>query len=436
MKKIFLTVLGALLMAAPAAAQLSGARVDVDKLRAAIAKTDADTANPRNATKASVWIKRGETLIEADAAPVSSLYAGMPENMLKLSMGDAPAAQETLSESTFTVYDYPHVKVYVSNGVVDFFVAKTVVQEGALDMAYEALDKAYQLDAKSAKKVGDNMRAIRLKSFENGTSLYAIGERRDAAREFRRAFMVSNHATSPEVDTVAIYYAGMSGTYGEDHENAVRDLDKAIELGYENDGQTYYLKFLALYYLDRRPEALRALEAGISRFPGNEDLIDMMMRYYAENDGDASTMIPLVEDAISKNPNNPMLYQGLARIYDKLGQSDESIATIKKAVELDPENFLSNYLEGLFLVTKGDRMTTDLGKQPFTSTAAFQTALAATYDVFRSAIAPLEKAYSINPEEIGTVELLKNITVRLREEDGMQAKADKYTELLNSMTGQ
>jgi tetratricopeptide (TPR) repeat protein len=436
MKKIFLTVLGVLLMAAPAAAQVGGVRVDVNKLRSAIAKSDSDIANPKNASKASVWLKRGETLIEVDAAPVSGLYAGMPENMLKLAMGDATASEETLGDTTFTVYNYEHVKVYMANGVVDFFVPITVVQEGALDMAYEALDRAYQLDNKTARKVGDNLGTIRTKSSENGTSLYSIGERKNAANEFRRAFMVSNHPTSPAVDTMSLYYAGMAGAYGDDYENAIRDLDQVLQMGYENNGETYRLKFFALYNLNRRPEALQVLETGISRYPGNEELIDMMMRYYAENEGDPSSMIPLVEEAIAKNPNNPVLYQGLARIYNKLGRFDESISTIQKAVQLAPEDFLSNYLEGFFIVTKGDQIYSELGKQQFSSSNAFQTALAAVNNVFRSAIAPLERALALNETEIATVELLKNITARLREEEGMQAKFDKYTELFNSMDAQ
>ena len=438
MKKIFLTVLGALLMAVPAAAQVGGAKVDVNKLRSAIAKSDADIANPKNANKASVWLKRGETLIQADAAPVSGLYAGMPENMLQLTMGNVPATQETIGGTAYNVYTYEHAKVYMANGVVDFFVPTTVVQEGLLDKAYEALDRAYQLDPKTARKVTDDIATIRLKSFENGTTLYAIEDRLGAANEFRRAYTVSTHEASPAIDTVALYYAGLAGAHSgpEGYAQAVQDLDKALEMGYENDGQTYYLKFFALYNLDRRPEALQVLQDGISRYPGNEELLDMVMRYYAENEGDPSSVIPLVEEAISRNPNNPSLYQGLARIYNMLGRHDESITTIQRAVQLAPDDFLSNYLEGFFIVTKGDQMNVDLGKQTFTSRAASQAALAVVNDVFRSAIAPLEKAYAINPSEIATVELLKNITARLREEEGMQAKFDKYTELFNTMEAQ
>ena len=53
---------------------------------------------------------------------------------------------------------------------------------------------------------------------------------------------------------------------------------------------------------------------------------------------------------------------------------------------------------------------------------------------FADAIAPLEVAYSLNPKEIATVERLKNVTFRLRDESAdMKAKYDKFNGLYNSM---
>jgi tetratricopeptide (TPR) repeat protein len=279
------------------------------------------------------------------------------------------------------------------------------------------------------------MESIHKKSFENGGALYSFGDYKAAAANFRRAYKATTHSTSPAIDTLAIYYAGMSSTFGEDHANALADLDKAIQLGYEAGGEVYRLKFLALYNLGRKEEALEVIKAGIAKYPTNEDLIDMIMRYYAENDGDASSLIRMVEDAIAKNPNNPNLYQGLAGIYERLEQTDNALATIKKAVSVAPDNFLANYYEGLYTVQKADKMAADLGKRQFTSNAQFQEAMGAVTDVFRQAVAPLEKAYSIDPKEAATVELLKNLTFRLREDAGMQEKYDKYNELFNSMTG-
>ena len=433
MKKFFLTMLGVALMAAPASAQIAAAKVDVAKLRAAVAKSDADIANPKNAAKAATWLKRGETLIDVDAQPVNGIYASMPENMLKISFGDAPATQETVGGTAYSVYTYDNFKAYLNGGVVEFFIQTTVVDPAALDKAMEALDKAYTMDAKTAKKVGENMGAIKIKSFENGGSFYQVQEYKNAAENFRRAYRASAHPSVGAPDTLALYYAGMSAAYGQDFESSLKDLDQVLAMGYDAGGETYRLKFIDLYNLERREESLDVLKAGLAKYPDNENLVELIMGYYAENEGDPTTLIPMVQEAISKSPDNSRLYMGLARIYNKLDQHDNAIEAIKKSVALAPDDYLTSYLEGLFIITKGDAMSVDLSKQNFTSNTQYQAAAAEVMAVFRQSVAPLEKAHELNPEEIGIVELLKNVTTRLREEEGMQEKFKKYTDLFNSM---
>ena len=440
MKKILLTMLGAALIAAPAFAQVpmgvTVEKVDVNKLKASIAKSDAEIADAKKAAKATTWIKRGNMFIDVDGKPVNGIYASMPEAMLIATYGDAAPATEVIAGKEFKVLTYDHFKAYLLDGVVEYFVPVTVVDPQALDKAYDAFVKAYEIDPKKAKDVGTGLEAIRRKSVEDASAQFTFGNYKGAATAFRRAYNASTHSTAPQIDTLSLYYAGMSAAHALDHAASLEDLNKAVELGYEADGDIYRLMFVGLYNLDRREDALAALQKGLARYPANEDLIDMMMRYYAENDGDPSSIIPMVEEAIAKNPENPVLFQGLARVYEKLGQLDNAIETIKKAVALAPDDFLSLYLEGLFIVKKGDEMNVEVGKQSFTSRAQAQEAQSKVNDTFRQAIAPLEKAYAINPEEIATVELLKNITALLRDEPGMGEKFANYTDLFNSMSGQ
>lgn len=440
MKKILLTMLGAVLMASPAMAQapmgVTVEKVDVNRLKAAIAKSDAEIADAKKALKSGTWVKRGEMFLDVDGKPVNGVYASMPEAMLKATYGDAAATTETINGKEYTVYTYEHFKAYLSNGVVDFFVPVTVVDPTALDKAYDAFAHAYEMDAKSAKAVGSGLAALQRKSTEDAGTQFTLGNYKQAATAFRRAYNASAHPANGTVDTLSLFYAGMSSAHALDHEAALEDLGKALGMGYESDGDIYRLMFVELYNLDRRAEALDILKKGMERYPANEDLIDMMMRYYAENDGDPSSLIPTVEAAIAKNPQNPVLYQGLARVYDKLGQIDNAIATVKKAVALAPDDFLSSYLEGFFIVKKGDEMNQAFNQQTFTSVTQSREALAEVNGVFRQAVEPLERAYNINPEEVATIELLKNLTFRLREEEGMQAKLDKYTQLYESKSGQ
>ena len=65
---------------------------------------------------------------------------------------------------------------------------------------------------------------------------------------------------------------------------------------------------------------------------------------------------------------------------------------------------------------------------------AFDEDLAKVNNMYSKALAPLEKAHSLNPKDVSTVELLKNLYFRLRDES--PANMDnykKYNELLQSM---
>ncbi len=443
MKKLFLTMLGAALMAVPAvhAQSLDGVgltveKVNVDKLKSAIAKSDAEIADAKKNAKAATWIKRGDVFMDADSKPVNGLFGGMAETMLKTTYGDAAPEGVTIGSTTYAVYTYEHFKAYVLDGKVELFMPVTIIDPSALDKAYDAYDKAYALDAKgSTKKVKAGIENIHNKSMENGAGYYSLNDYKTAAENFRRAYKASIHPTSAKTDTLALFYAGMTAIFGSEYQTALADLDKALEMGYDAGGETYRLKFLALYNLGEKEKSVEVLKDAVKMFPTNEDLIDMLMRYYAENEGDPSSLIPLVRDAIDNNPTNASLWQGLARVYDKLGQHDEAIEAIKKSVELTPNDFLANYLEGFFIIKKGDKMNDELGKMTITSRAQYQDALAAVNEVFAQAMPALEKAYEIDPSEVATVELLKNLTYRLRDDAAFNEKYEKYNALFNSMSG-
>ena len=103
-------------------------------------------------------------------------------------------------------------------------------------------------------------------------------------------------------------------------------------------------------------------------------------------------------------------------------------------LSLAPEDFGTNFNIGLMLIKQGDAANNILKDKPFTSKKAFDEDLAKVNNMYSKALAPLEKAHSLNPKDVSTVELLKNLYFRLRDES--PANMDnykKYNELLQSM---
>ena len=71
----------------------------------------------------------------------------------------------------------------------------------------------------------------------------------------------------------------------------------------------------------------------------------------------------------------------------------------------------------------------------FATQDEYDAELNKAFQVYAKAVPYLEKAYASDPTNVGTVELLKNVTFRIRDLDGMMAKYEKYNALFKSMTG-
>lgn len=444
MKRIYLFLLGAALLATPmlraqnfAGVSLTPEKVNVDKLRKEVEKSDAEIADPKKGAKAATWVKRGEILLDVDSKPVNGLFAGLDEVTFKIAFGEAPMEEVVLHNNKYAAYTYEFFKVYLSDGKVQFYVPTIVVTDDAIGRAYDAFSKAYDMDKKSAKKVNFGMKNIHMRSQENGKAYYVLADYKLAEENFRMAYKASVHPSVNIPDTLSLYNAGFMGTLAGDYEAALTDLDTAIEMGFDDNGDAYYYKFYCLYQLKKVDEATKVLEYGITKYPNNDRVLGALMDVYSITpDKDPSNLVPLVLNVIEQYPNNADLYVGLARIYDKLGQEDDAIEAARKAVEVNPESFLGNYYTGYYIAKKGENEDNKLRQMTITSRAQYQTARAEVIKIYAASIAPLEKAYELNPSEPSTIELLKNLTFRLRDDEEMAAKNKKYEALVKAAKGE
>lgn len=136
-------------------------------------------------------------------------------------------------------------------------------------------------------------------------------------------------------------------------------------------GDTYYYLNICQAGEGKNAEAKETLMEGIKAFPMNTKLVEGLLSVYAATGEDPNTIIPIVEEAIQKDPKNPELYAGLGRVYDKLGQADKSIEAFNHALSLAPEDFGTNFNIGLMLIKQGDAANNILKDKPFTSKKAF-----------------------------------------------------------------
>ena len=448
MKKTILTALAALLVAVPA---VKAQKVNKEALLAKIEKSDADIANEKKAAKAATWLARGKAFYEVAVEPTKSIFANMEPTMLKLAVGEPKSTtKETLNGTEYDAWVYPYFTAYVKdNKVVTWKQSKWVLKD-APKKAIEAYNKAYELDPKTAEKVKEGLKQVSDFCSQVGNAGLDTGDFIGAADAYVLAFAAqSKPAYEGKPDPALLYYAGYLRTVDGSNNPASfvqggEYLSKALDMGYaDEEGNIYYYLFHCYYGQKAQDKAFlekakQALLTGIEKFPKNDRIIDGLVQLYTspeDNVGDPADLIGLIDKAIENNPSSVDLGVGRGRIFYALKDYDQSIDSFKKVVELKPDLYEGNYYLGVFYTIKGDEVNKEINAKQYSSQAAYDADLEKVNVIYMEAIPYLEKALELKENDPSSLELLKSICFRLRDEEGMMDKYNKYNELYKQVQG-
>lgn len=436
MKKIMMLLVAALTLTSVASAQT---RVDVEGNKKKVAASDADILNDKKNTKPATWITRGNVYYNAVTAPTAALYKGMADAQIKMLVGNPQQTKvEEVAGTAFDVWVYPHFDLYIVQGQNTLYswVQKTFIVENGLDVAFEAYNKAVELDSKQADKVLGPVNKLIDQYKQEGDVAFSLADYKTAAHAFAKAydFSVSPLVNAP--DTLTGYNAGYVAILAEEYDNALKYLKAINDLGYFGDpaGETYFLMYHAYNGKGDTTAAENALKEGVQKNPANAKLIETLILHYTTTGQDASQMIPLVESALEKEPNNFVFHFGLGMIYDKLGDFEKAATEFQKATELNPDDFSSAFNLAITYIRKAESMIEEVNAIPFNEKARYDEKLAELNSYYKKSLPILQRAYELNPNEASTVELMKNIYFRFRDESPeMMQNYEKYNDLLHSM---
>lgn len=448
MKKTILTAFAALLIAVPA---VQAQKVNKDALVSKIEKSDADIADAKKAAKVNTWINRGKLFYEVAAEPTNSLFVNMEAPMMMLAVGE-PSSKEsvTLLSVPYEAWTYPYFIAYIKDNKLITWTQKDWVDKDAITKSLAAYNTAYEMDPKSAAKIKDGLKQISDFCSQAGNTGIDTGEYADASDAYLLAFKAqSSPAYGEKADPALLYYAGYLRTVDgannvESYQKGVNELSQAINLGYaDEEGNIYYYLFHCYYGLKDldKENVIRAKDAlieGLEKFPKNERIVDGLVQLYTTEAGvgDPAALVAIVDKAIANNPENIDLWFGRGRIFYALKNYEESIASFKKVVELKPDLFEGNYYLGVFYTIEADDQNKAVNEKQYTSQADYDADLKAVNAVYMDAVPWFEKAYELKPDDFNTIEFLKSISFRLRDEPGMMDKYNKYNELYKKAKGE
>lgn len=451
MKKLFFLVAAALTCAAPAMAQytptVEKVKIDPAAIKKSLEKSDADIANPKRNTKAFVWNDRGAIYYEAGTAASKRLHKGMDLKTFEAAYDKTTPEMRTIEGQDYSVYVYPNFDAYFIGDKLDFWNPKLEIYPNALEVAYEAYDKSYQLDNKAGNqnKVKDGMSRIANAYKQDADNYYSLRATVGAAEataltvKTADAFMLANkaqsHPTVNNPDPASVFNAGLLYTITKEYEKGITCLREAAKSEYYSDGDVYYYLFHCYYGMQDKANAKQMLLDGVAKFPGNVKILEGLTGLYASGEGDPKEVVAIVEDAIAKNPDNSFLWTGLGAIYDKLDNSEKAMEAFNKAVSLDSKDYMAWLNIGYLNIKKAEAMVKEFNEKEFTNQMTYNQELKKVNDQYALSIKPLENAYNINNNSEDAVSMLRTICFRLREEPGMQDKYDKYDAIYKAMKG-
>ncbi len=347
------------------------------------------------------------------------------------------------------VIDFPYVTLYANPNtfrLVGWQQTADVV-ENAIPEAIAALDKAYELDPKQGDKIHEQLKRISDFASKQGVALNDIGAFGDASNAFLLSSEVESYpAFGEKPDLTRLYYAGTTAVSGAGkdpslYERAEQVLNRARELGFTTEkGEIYYYLYHAYNgqvarNAEKLQKAKETIEEGYAKYPDNNDLLGTLIDFYAAHPdmGNATSLIDDLDRRIAEDPNQISFWLSRAQIYSGMKEYDKAVESLNKAIEIDPNSYPAQFFAGYFLAIKAG----ELGKastemQPAEAKIVQEEIL----DSFRRSIPYLEKAHELNPTHTDPLLVLNQALFRLRTEEGMKEKWDKYTALEKQLKGE
>ncbi len=415
-----------------------------------IERSNADIVNPKKENKAATWLSRGETFYQAATEVSKNLYDGIDASTVMMLFGEPTGAEMVeIAGQPYSKGIFPYVDVYldINNKPISWVVTKEIYP-GALGKATEAYVKAYELEGstnpKVAEKVQEGLKKVYDEYSKTGALYYALAMYNEAADMFIKAYDITklDCFTIADSDVYTLLHdAGLSYLFAKDYLKSIECLTAAEKIA--NDAEIYYL----IYHAYRGnaandPEAIKKakvyLEEGMAQYPSDTNIIESLSEAYVFLGEDPNQILSIVENALQQAPDNADMWSALGVLYVSQENYDKAIEAFTHMVALLPDSYIANNNLGIVYIKKAEKILDDVNARAatFATQDEYDAELSKAFVVYAEAVPFLEKAAEIDPSNLGTIELLKNVTFRIREMDGMMEKYEKYNNLYKQMTGQ
>ena len=436
MKKLSVILL--LIFSVSFAYSQAGTEINFDQLKKKVEKSNADIQNPKKNIKEGTWMDRAELMMEIYDSQVYNYFSVNDMTSFKLSLGKQlkNAVQEDVEGVLVDKFITERTIFYFSNNTLEKWELLSPVVDKPLDIAYESLKKVQEIDVqgKKNKKVNEQYNNLVIRYKREGLNCYSLKNNDCAFTCFSKVLEIDQLSVVNVKDTAIFYYSALSAQYAGNNKEAIDNYKKAIELNFTSEGNAYANIDLAFKALGDKESGLPYLEQGFTKYPKNQTILIPLINYYLNKNEDASKVINYIDKAIEDDSKNASLYFAKGTIYDKLNDFDKASEAYNKSIECDPKYFDAYYNLGALIYNKGVKFLEEANKVPTKEIEKYDALIQNANNEFKKSIPIFEKGHQIMPEDKSTIETLKNIYFRYRNEsEDMNKKYQEYNEKLQNL---
>lgn len=340
--------------------------------------------------------------------------------------GELESALKSINLCTSNEATKGLAKTWMYRGNIMLSIAEDPKESGLvfepLDESYKSYMKARELDTKKEYKYDLQifMQALAKAYYNMGATSYNKLQYYPAYKNFNRVYELTNMLNNDykmDVSTDTLnYLRGYCALKTEKYEDAKNIYSSLIDGNKYKSPELYSNLSTAYLELKDTTAALGTITKGREIYPEDNALLIHELNIYLFTH-QIDKAVNNLKEAISKTPDNAQLYNALAGTYDNLNDTANAIKNYKKAIELKPDYFESYFGIGRIYFNSAVEVNNQMNKLDLKEQKKYDELSKVRDGLFQQAIPYLEKAKSINPKDMDTLNALKELYTRTNQLD-------------------
>jgi tetratricopeptide (TPR) repeat protein len=299
-----------------------------------------------------------------------------------------------------------------------------------LQKAVESYNKALELDGPNGeygKQVPSRMQNLYGLAFNAGVKNYNDKDYDKAIASYKLASQIN-----PK-DTTSVLYGAYAMSAKQDFAGAKAAYNQLLGMDVYKAKPAPVGVYTQLLQIARQEkndaEAQKVVQQALAAYPNNKTFLIEDLNL-SMSGGNGAGALDKINKAIAADPNNANLYAVRAGVYDAQKKTDLAQADYKKSLELDPNNFESQFNLGIYNFNQAANLYTKASKMDLKTYQVKGKPLEAQgKKYFESSVPYFEKALELQPNDPGTISALQKVYFRL----GRNADSEKMAARLQSL---